>query len=140
VAVRECGIDAVAGADQVVRGHDVGGGKAEPAPPPIALHDRALEKKRRAQAPGRRLDLPGRDERPDSGRGDDLAVDLDQGHDAGIELLARGEQLGVAPRPGAEAKVLPHRDVGGAELLDQDSRTEILGRDRGEVPIEGDYD
>ena len=43
----------------------------------------------------RALHLAGGDQRADPGRGDGLAVDLDQRHDAGLELLARGEHLRV---------------------------------------------
>ena len=35
------------------------------------------------------LDLPRRDQRPDAARGHGLAVDLDQGHDSGLEIVTR---------------------------------------------------
>ena len=88
----------------------------------------------------RALHLPGGDQGPDPGRGDRLAVDLDQRHDAGLELLALGEHLRVALRLGAEAEVLPDRDRFRAEPLDQHLLDELLGGDRRELLVEGDHD
>ena len=80
------------------------------------------------------------DQRPDPGGGDGLAVDLHQRHDPRLELLARGEHLGIALRLRAEAEVLPDRDALRSELLDQDLLDELLGADLGELAVERDHD
>ena len=46
---------------------------------------------------------------------------------------------GVALGLGAEAEVLPDRDLLGPELLDQDPRAELLGGDLGELLVERDH-
>ena len=59
----------------------------------------ALEQERRAQAAHRALDVAGRDQGADPGRGDGLAVDLDQRHDAGLELRVRRAASRGRPSP-----------------------------------------
>ena len=93
------------------------------------------------EAAQRALHVAGRDQRPDPGRGDGLAVDLDQRHDAGLELLACGEHLRVALRLGAEAEVLADRDPARRRARSTRIREhEVLGGDRGELLVEGDHD
>ena len=100
----------------------------------------ALDHERRAEAVRRALHVAGRDQGPDPGRGDGLAVDLDQRHDPGLELGARGEHLRVALGLGAEAEVLADRDPLGAEPLDQDLLDELLGAAARRTLVEGDHD
>ena len=65
------------------------------------------------EAVPRALHVAGRDQGPDPGRGDGLAVDLDQRHDPGLELRVGGQHLRVAFGLGAEAEVLADRDLLG---------------------------
>ena len=70
---------------------------------------------------------------------DDLAVDLEQRRHARLEALVGREHRGVALRLVAEAEVLPHAHVRGAELADQHVVDELLRRARGEPLVERDH-
>ena len=100
----------------------------------------ALDHEGGAEAAARALHVAGRDQGPDPGRGDGLAVDLDQRHDPGLELRVRFQHRRVAFGFGAEAEVLADRDLLGAELLEQDVLDEVLGAALGELLVEGDDD
>src|SRR5436305_10587271 len=95
VAVSAGGIDAVAGADQRLVGHDVGRREAERAPAAVTRDDLAADLKRRAEKARGELDLAGADQPADVARGDDLALDLDERHDAGLEARVRLRHLRV---------------------------------------------
>ena len=94
-------------------------------------------------APSRRsayIDGAAEHEPADVRRADDLAVDLQQRHDARLEALVGGEHVGVALRLVAEAEVLAHADVRGAERPDQHLVDELGRRARGELLVERDDD
>ena len=114
-------------------------GNPSSRPALVSLDHRPLDHEGRAQAAARGVHLAGRDQRPDPGRGDRLAVHLDKGHDPGLELGVRGEHRRVALRFRAEAEVLPDRDALRAQPLIQDLLDELLGGDLGELLVEGDH-
>ena len=74
-------------------------GKPSLRPAPVPLDDLPSSRKGAPRHRPRPRHLPGGDQRPDPGRGDDLAIDLHQRHDPGLELVVRGEHLGVPPAP-----------------------------------------
>src|ERR1700733_3688132 len=133
-------VDAVTGNRQAVVGDEVGGREAELATALVALDDLALDHEGGAEAVARALHVAGGNQGSDPGRGDRLAVDLDQRHDPSLELRPRSQHRRVPLRLRPEAEVLADRDLGGAEPLDQDVLDEVLGVALGELAVEGDYD
>ena len=133
------GVDAVARVDERVLRHQVGGREAELAPALVAVLDDAAELERRAEEAVGLLEVAGHHEAADVGRGDDLAVDLHQRHHARLEGGLRAQQVGVALGLVAEAEVLPHRHLRGAELGDQDVVDELLRPLGGERAVERDH-
>ena len=111
------GVDAVARVDERVLGHEVGGREAERAAALVAVLDRPAQLERRAEEAVGLLEVAGDDEAADVGRGDDLAVDLDERHDARLERVLLRSSVRVALGLVAEAEVLPDRDLRGAELV-----------------------
>jgi hypothetical protein len=128
----------VAGDRQAVVGDDVGGREAELAAPLVTLDDGALDHEGCPEAAPRSLHVAGRDQRPDPGRGDGLAVDLDQRHHPGLELQVRFQHRRVAFGFGAEAEVLADRHLLGIELLQQDVADEVLRGLLRDLFVEGD--
>src|SRR3954470_9564722 len=93
---RAARVHAVAGRDEPVGGQQVRRGEAELAPALVAVDDLARDRERRAEQLVGVLDGAAEDEPADVARGDDLAVDLEQRHDAGLEPPVGGEAVGVA--------------------------------------------
>ena len=110
----------MAGVDVLLVGDEVGGREAERAAAPVALDHRPLEQEGRAEAAHRALDVAGGDQRADPGRGDGLAVDLDQRHDARSRTRRGAEHLGVALRLAPKRKFSPTETRLAPEPLDQD--------------------
>ena len=73
------------------------------------------------------------------GRGDDLAVDLDERHDARLERGLRAQQVGVALGLVAEAEVLPDRDLASPRAADEHVVDELLRPLGGERAVERDH-
>src|SRR5919106_490191 len=135
------GIHAMSGGHQAVVGDEVRGREAELFTPAlVALDDGSLVHERGPKTAHRRVHFTRGDQRPDPARGNGLAVHLDKGDDASLELIPLGEHLGRALRLRAETEVLAHRDLLGAEPADQDPGDELLRRDLHELLVEVDDD
>ena len=125
---RARGVDAVAGLDQRLVGHEVRGREAELAAASVAGDDLAAHRERRAEEARRDVDLAGQHEPADVRGGDDLALDLDERHDARLEARRRRRSSSrVALRAVAEAEVLADRDARRLQRLDEHVVDEVLG-------------
>src|SRR5579872_6503233 len=133
-------VDTVARADESFVGDDVGRRVAQLAAAAVARNNGAAQAKGGAEEAAGHIDLAGEDEPPDMARGDHLAVDLDQVDDASLEAAVRGQEVRVAAGAVAEAEVLADRDVGGAQLANEDVVDEGLGALMREALIERDHD
>ena len=105
----------MAGDHEAVVGDDVRGRNAQLAAALVAAHDLALQHERAAEEA--RRPAPRRRPRPGRGCGVEetrLALDLDQRHDARLELVVRAQELGRALAPLPEAEVLADRHAAGA--------------------------
>ena len=74
------------------------------------------------------LDLAGEHQRADVARGDDLAVDLDQRHDPGLEARVGGQHVGSPAAPWPKRKFSPDRDVRRLQRADEHLVDELLRR------------
>ena len=104
------------------------------------MHDLALHQERATEAARGGGHIARCHQGADARAGHGLALELHEGHDAGVELRVGGEHGHVAPGAPSEAEVLPHRHLGRAELLHQDLLDELLGVLGREVVVERDHD
>src|SRR3954451_14676164 len=116
---RAARVDAVPGRDVAVLGQQVRGREAELAPALVAVDDLAADRERRPEQLVGVLGGAAEHEPADVARGHDLAVELEQRHDARLEALVGGETRGAALGAVAEAEVLAHADVRRAQPLDE---------------------
>ena len=93
-----------------------------------------MTRERRAEQLVGVLDGAAEHEPADVARGHDLAVDLEQVDHARLEAPVGAQQLVVAGRLVAEAEVLPHADVLGAQRPDEHVVDEALRAAPGERP------
>ncbi len=139
-AVGKARVDAVTRTHVVLLRDQVRRRKAELAPALVAVHDLAAQLEGAAEQPVRLAQLAGEHKAADMARGDDLAVDLEQGVHGRREALVGLQQPRVALRLVPEAEVLADRDAARAERADEHVLDELLRRALGEAGVERDHD